>query len=99
MVKRKRDGKEEYKRRIARGAAKGLSRSQARGHPRANEAAAKLTRRISALDDAKLQMGIRALRTEKSVAKAAKVAQISPERFEPTHMKRSSSKSAVAAGS
>ena len=81
MVKRKRNSKEEYERRIARGAAKGLSRSQARGHPRANEAPAKRTRRISALEDAKLQMGIRALRTEKSVTKAAKIAQISPERL------------------
>lgn len=81
MVKRRRDGKEEYRRRIARGAAKGLSRSQARGHPKANEPWAKRTGRITALDDVKLQMGIRALRTKKSFAKAAKVAQISPERL------------------
>ncbi len=81
MVKRRRDSKKEYRRRIARGAAKGLSRSQARGHPKAHEASAKRTKRISALDDAKLQMGIRALRKEKSVNKAAKVAQISPERL------------------
>ncbi len=81
MVKRKRDGKEEYRQRIARGAAKGLSRSQARGHPKANEASAKRTGRITTLDDAKLQMGIRAFRTKKSFAKAAKVAQISPERL------------------
>lgn len=81
MVKRKRDGKKEYRRRIARGAARGLSRSQARGHPRANEAPAKRTHRITALDDVKLQMGIRALRTERSITKAAMAAQISPERL------------------
>jgi hypothetical protein len=37
MSKRTRDHKQEYARRVARGAQRGLSRSAARGHPRAGE--------------------------------------------------------------
>jgi hypothetical protein len=37
MAKRQRDYKEEYARRVARGAQRGLSRAASRGHPRAGE--------------------------------------------------------------
>ena len=36
-IKKKRDYRAEYRRRIERGIAKGLSLSQARGHPKTNE--------------------------------------------------------------
>lgn len=39
MAKRRRDHRQEYALRVARGAQKGLSRSAARGHPRAGERA------------------------------------------------------------
>lgn len=87
MVKRKktakpkRDYRAEYKRRIERALSKGLSKSQARGHRRSSEAAASNARALSPLEDAKLQMGLRYLRKEKNFTKAAKEAQISPERL------------------
>ncbi len=81
MVKRKRDFKAEYRRRIERALAKGLSKAQARGHRRATEARGAKSRAEKALEDAKLQMGLRYLRKEKSFSKAAKEAHISPERL------------------
>lgn len=81
MVKRKRDSKAEYKRRIALGEARGLSRSQARGHRRATEAKVAKSRAEKALEDAKLQMGLRYLRKGKAFGKAAIQAHISPERL------------------
>jgi hypothetical protein len=81
MVKRKRDFKAEYRRRVERALAKGLSKAQARGHRRATEARVAKSRAEKALEDAKLQMGLRYLRKEKSFSKAAKEAHISPERL------------------
>ena len=81
MAKRRRDYAAEYKRRIARALARGLSKSQARGHRRAAEATVAKSRAQRALEDAKLQMGLRYLRKEKSFTKAAKEAHVSPERL------------------
>lgn len=81
MAKRKRDFKAEYRRRVERATAKGLSRSQARGHRRASEAKVAKNRAEKALEDAKLQMGLRYLRKDKGFSKAAKQAHISPERL------------------
>jgi hypothetical protein len=81
MVKRKRDFKTEYQRRMKRALAKGLSRTQARGHRRPSEAKPAKAHAERALEDAKLQMGLRFLRKEKSFNKAAREAHISPERL------------------
>jgi hypothetical protein len=81
MGKRKRDYRAEYRRRIERAMARGLSRSQGRGHRRASEAKVIKSRAERALEDAKLQMGLRYLRKDKSFSKAAKQAHISPERL------------------
>lgn len=83
MAKKKlsRDYAAEYRRRIARGVAKGLSKSQARGHRRASEGKTALSVKERALEDAKLQLGLRILRKEQNLSRAAKEAHISPERL------------------
>jgi hypothetical protein len=78
---RRRDYAAEYRRRIARGLAKGLSKSQARGHRRAAEAPLTRTAKERALEDTKLQFGLRILGREGNIAEAARQAQISPERL------------------
>jgi hypothetical protein len=88
MSRGKRDYHSEYRRRIAKGLANGLSRAQSRGHRRASELLSPSRRASKGLEDARLQMGIRALRTEKRLAKAAKVAQISPERLRTYTMEK-----------
>jgi len=78
ISKRKRDYRAEYQRRVERGLAKGLSRSQARGHPKASE---KLVRQPRPIDDDKLQISLKALRSGQSLAEAAKQIRVSPERL------------------
>lgn len=80
MAKRKRNYRNEYRQRIERGRLKGLTKTQARGHHRAAEHAAK-PHRTRSLQDAKLQLALRILRKQKSIAKAAKSVGISPERL------------------
>lgn len=75
---RKRDYRAEYQRRIERGAAKGLTRSQARGHPKAKEKNIRNPRPIS--EDA-FQISLKALRSGKTLAEAAKEIRVSPERL------------------
>jgi hypothetical protein len=78
-MRKPRDYKAEYVRRIARGFVRGLSRSQARGHPRVSETLVWSARH--SLEDARIQLALRALRQERTFAKAAKAAKVSPERF------------------
>ena len=73
-----RDYRAEYARRIERGIAKGLSRSQARGHPKAKEKNIKKPRPIS--EDA-FQISLKALRSGKTLAEAAREIRVSPERL------------------
>jgi len=79
--RRKRNFATEYARRIARGLAKGLSRSQARGHPRGKEKAISRRGESTGLSLDQWQQALKSLRTEKSLARAARAANISPERF------------------
>ena len=76
--KQKRNYKAEYQRRIERGLAKGLSRSQARGHPGAKE---KYTRKPKPIDDAALQISLKALRSGSTLTQAAREIRVSPERL------------------
>jgi hypothetical protein len=79
--KRNRDFASEYRRRIQGGLAKGLSKSQARGHRRPSEAKVTKSAKQKALEDHRLQLGLRFLRKEKSFAKAAREAGLSQERL------------------
>ena len=76
--KRQRNYKAEYQRRINRGKAKGLSRSQSRGHPKAKE---KNVRKPRPISDASFQISLKALRSGKTLAEAAKEIRVSPERL------------------
>jgi hypothetical protein len=78
-MRKPRNYKVGYRRRIARGSAGGLSRSQARGHPNVAETPVRSARR--SLEDARIQLALRALRQEQTFAKAAKAAKVSPERL------------------
>ena len=77
-TKPKRDYRAEYQRRIERGQAKGLSLSQARGHPKVSEKHIRQPRPIG--DDA-FQISLRALRSGKTLAEAAKQIRVSAERL------------------
>lgn len=83
--KRKRDYKAEYRRRIERGLAKGLTLSQARGHPKAGEKNIKKPRPIQ---DEAFQISLKALRSGKTLAEAAKEIRVSPERLRNQAKKR-----------
>ena len=76
--KRTRDYRAEYQRRIERGIKKGLSRSQARGHPKAKE---KNVRKPKPISDNSLQISLKALRSGKTLAEAAREIRVSPERL------------------
>lgn len=81
MVKRRRNYKAEYRRRMARGKAKGLSKTLARGHRKAGEKKSKLSARERAVEDHRFQVAFRALKRDKKIAKAAKDARLSPEKL------------------
>lgn len=75
---KKRDYRAEYQSRLARGTAKGLSRSQARGHPKVKEKNIRSPRPIS---EGAFQISLKALRSGKTLAEAAKEIRVSPERL------------------
>jgi hypothetical protein len=77
-MKKTRDYRAEYARRVARGLARGLNKSQARGHGRANETPLRPSRPIS---DNRLQLALRTLREEKNFSAAARAGKIAPERL------------------
>ena len=80
MPKRRRNYKQEYVRRVARGAQKGLSRSAARGHPRAGERAKPATQR--AIDPgSRLELGLKMMRRGRPLRTAAAVYHLSEERL------------------
>jgi|AntRauTorcE11897_2_1112592.scaffolds.fasta_scaffold15284_1 hypothetical protein len=76
--KHNRDYKAEYKRRIERGLAKGRTLSQARGHPKAGE---KHISKPQPIEDHAFQISLQALRSGKSLSKAAKEIRVSPARL------------------
>jgi hypothetical protein len=80
MPNAKRNYAAEYQRRLRRAVARGLSKSQARGHPRAGEQSISAKAK-EALQDMRLQQGLRALRKGDSLNKAARSAGLSPERL------------------
>jgi hypothetical protein len=80
MAKRIRDYHKEYQRRLLRAVMRGLSKSQARGHPRAGEQSVSAKAK-AALEDARLQQGLRALRKGDTLAGAARSAGLSSERL------------------
>ena len=83
-----RNYKAEYARRVANAQKRGLSRSQARGHPKPAESSVRTGRSGRPLDDARLQLGLKVLRLEKSLSAAAREARISPERLRRYAIKR-----------
>jgi hypothetical protein len=79
-MKRQRNFKEEYARRIARGLARGLSRSQARGHPKPKETKASAKKPVSSYDP-RLEQGLKSLRQGQSLSSSAKSISVSPKRL------------------
>lgn len=78
-MKKQRDHKAEYQRRIANAAKRGLSRSQARGHTKIGEAPIKP--RALVASDERLEAALKLLRQKQSQARAAREAGVSVERF------------------
>ena len=78
-MKRSRDFKAEYRRRLERTRTLGFSRSQARGHARAGENPIRGFKAISS--DERLEAALKLLRDVKKQGAAAKTAGVSPERF------------------
>ncbi|MDA8050440.1 MAG: hypothetical protein M0002_10595 [Rhodospirillales bacterium] len=84
MNRKHRDYRAEYLRRIERGFARGLSRSQARGHPKPHEPTVrpvKSPEKSALVYDARLEAGLHALRSGKSLTESARSIHVSPERL------------------
>ena len=80
MKNRIRNYVREYQERLKRAAAQGLSKSQARGHPRAGEQSVSAKAK-AALEDARIQQGLRAMRKGETLSGAARSAGLSSERL------------------
>ena len=79
MIRKHRNYKAEYERRIARGIAKGLSRSQSRGHPKATDFA--FGGRQLADRNNQLEQALKLMKEGSSQKAAAKAAHVSTERL------------------
>ena len=79
MIRKLRNYKEEYRRRIARGQAKGLNRSQARGHPRAADFPTGNITPIGRTD--RLERALKLMKAGFSQKKAAQAMHVSAERL------------------
>ena len=80
MPKRKRNYKQEYARRVARGKQKGLSRSAARGHPRAGERPKPPAAR-TVDPGSRQELALKIMRRGHSLRSAASVYHLSEERL------------------
>lgn len=80
-MRKARDYKAEYQRRITNAAKRGLSRSQARGHARAGEKLLRPRERVSRDIPAKVQAAIKRIQHGESLTAAAREARIAPERL------------------
>lgn len=90
MAKRKpnQNNKARRRRRNRHGLAKAAPKSQARGKRRPSLAKVSQSRIRRAVADAKLQLGLRLLRTEKSIAEAARKAGIQPSKLRAYAIKK-----------
>ena len=79
MIRKLRNYKDEYRRRIARGYAKGLTHSQARGHPKASDITIIVAQPSDRLD--RLEKALKLMKEGKSQKKAAQALHISAERL------------------
>lgn len=79
MIRKLRNYKDEYQRRLARGTARGLSRSQARGHPRAAEPTVTTVKSKDGSD--RLVKALKLMKGGVSQKKAAQTLHISAERL------------------
>lgn len=79
MIRKKRDYKAEYERRIARGKAKGLSRSQSRGHPKAKEVGLRPRPAIDRHDQ--MERALKLMKASANQKTAAKSVHVSTERL------------------
>lgn len=77
-MKKRRDYKAEYARRIDRGVSKGLTKSQARGHGPAKPVS---TTEGAKVYNRRLETGIKEIRSGKSLSKAARSIAVAPERL------------------
>lgn len=79
-MRKPRDRKAEYRRRIERALARGLTRSQARGHPRASEAYISKRARGPPFDE-RLEAAVREIRRGKPLSEAARDLKVGRERL------------------
>ena len=79
MIRKLRDYRAEYQRRIARGQAKGLTRAQARGHPKAAEIGSNTVGTEARSD--RLEKALKLMKDGISQKKAAQTLHISTERL------------------